>query len=96
MSLNLSTSPPDVGEQGLPDIYIFAAIVLGIIGFFGFILNLLVILTIVKEANVLWTPNNVILANMVVSIIAISLYRIWVANNDQRVEINFSTFKMQL
>ncbi|XP_029679539.1 rhodopsin-like [Formica exsecta] len=66
MSLNLSTSPPDVGEQGLPDIYIFAAIVLGIIGFFGFILNLLVILTIVKEANVLWTPNNVILANMVV------------------------------
>ncbi|KAL6422780.1 hypothetical protein ACFW04_010762 [Cataglyphis niger] len=70
MSLNLSIRPPDnvsiVDEQGLSDIYIFAAVVLAIIGFFGFILNLLVILTVVKEANVLWTPNNVILVNMVV------------------------------
>ncbi|CAL1676442.1 unnamed protein product [Lasius platythorax] len=70
MSLNLSTKLPDdvliVGEQGLDVIYIFAAIVLGIIGFFGFILNLLVILTVVKNANMLWTPNNVVLVNMVV------------------------------
>ncbi|KMQ83080.1 green-sensitive opsin, partial [Lasius niger] len=69
MSLNLSTKLPDdvliVGEQGLDVIYIFAAIVLGIIGFFGFILNLLVILTVVKNANMLWTPNNVVLVNMV-------------------------------
>ncbi|XP_071555730.1 rhodopsin [Temnothorax nylanderi] len=48
------------------DIYIFAAIVLGFIGFFGFVLNLLIVVTVVKNANVLWTPTNVILINMVV------------------------------
>jgi len=34
-------------------IYIFSAIMLGLIGFFGFFLNLLIILAIVKNANVL-------------------------------------------
>ncbi|KAG5324097.1 OPSG protein, partial [Acromyrmex heyeri] len=63
MSLNLS-----VEEQSPAGIYIFAAIALGFIGFFGFSLNLLVIITVVKNANVLWTPNNVVLVNMVVSI----------------------------
>ncbi|EFN63209.1 Rhodopsin [Camponotus floridanus] len=70
MSLNLSTKSLDDGliteKQGLSAIHIFAAIVLGIIGFFGFSLNLLVILTVIKDAQVLWTPNNVILINMVV------------------------------
>ncbi|TGZ47897.1 Melanopsin, partial [Temnothorax longispinosus] len=47
-------------------IYIFAAIVLGFIGFFGFVLNLLIVITVVKNANVLWTPTNVVLVNMVV------------------------------
>ncbi|KYN31400.1 Green-sensitive opsin [Trachymyrmex septentrionalis] len=61
MSLNLS-----VEEQPPAGIYIFAAIALGFIGFFGFFLNLLVIITIVKNANVLWTPNNVVLINMVI------------------------------
>ncbi|XP_018048257.1 PREDICTED: rhodopsin-like [Atta colombica] len=61
MSLNLS-----VEEQLSVDIYIFAAIALGFIGFFGFFLNLLVIITVLKNANVLWTPNNVVLINMVI------------------------------
>ncbi|EGI60411.1 Melanopsin [Acromyrmex echinatior] len=61
MSLNLS-----VEEQSPTGIYIFAAIALGFIGFFGFSLNLLVIITVVKNANVLWTPNNVVLVNMVI------------------------------
>jgi len=55
-------------EQGISTgIYTFAAIALGFIGFFGFILNLLVVVTIIRNANVLWTPNNVVLVNMVVS-----------------------------
>lgn len=66
MLSNLSAELLD--EQDSPGIYIFAAIALGFIGFFGLVLNLLVILTIVKDANVTWTPNNVILINMVVSI----------------------------
>lgn len=68
--MNLTTDLPDdsLGEQASSDIYIFAATMLGFIGFFGFVLNLLVILTVVKNANVLWTPNNVVLINMVVSI----------------------------
>lgn len=49
-------------------IYIFAAVVLSFIGFFGFILNLLVVVTVVKNTNELWTPNNVVLVNLVVSI----------------------------
>ncbi|XP_014477010.1 PREDICTED: rhodopsin-like [Dinoponera quadriceps] len=68
MSLNLTTDLPDNSTvaQASSGIYIFAAIVLGFIGFFGFILNLLVILTVVKNANVLWTPNNVVLVNMAI------------------------------
>jgi len=73
MSLNLS-----VEEQPSVDIYIFAAIALGFIGFFGFFLNLLVIITVVKNANILWTPNNVVLVNMVVSIFY--LYNEWLNN----------------
>ncbi|XP_029159986.1 rhodopsin-like isoform X2 [Nylanderia fulva] len=78
MSSNLSilSEPPDdvliVEEQGTPVIYIFAAVVLGFIGFFGFILNLLVILTVVKNANTLWTPNNVILVNMVIGDLSVA------------------------
>lgn len=71
MFLNLTTDhlPDDsLGEQTPRGIYIFAAIALSFIGFFGFILNLLIILTIVKNANVLWTPNNIMLVNMAVSI----------------------------
>lgn len=71
--LNLSGNPqPDdvliVEERVSAGIYIFSAIAIGLIGFFGFVLNLLVILTVVKDAKALWTPVNVILVNMVVSI----------------------------
>ncbi|KAL6267447.1 hypothetical protein P5V15_000523 [Pogonomyrmex californicus] len=70
MLLNLSADLPNdvfiLEEWTSTNIYIFATIVLGFIGFFGFILNLLVIITIIKNANVLWTPNNVILVNMAV------------------------------
>ncbi|XP_018395716.1 PREDICTED: rhodopsin-like [Cyphomyrmex costatus] len=70
MSSNLSANLSDdvfiLEERSLTGTYIFAAIVLGFIGFFGFVLNLLVIVTVVKNASILWTPNNVILVNMVV------------------------------
>ncbi|XP_018305101.1 green-sensitive opsin [Mycetomoellerius zeteki] len=70
MSLNLSADPSDdvfiLEEQPPVGIYIFTAIALGFIGFFGFSLNLLVIITVVKNANILWTPNNVVLVNMVI------------------------------
>ncbi|RLU18566.1 hypothetical protein DMN91_008923 [Ooceraea biroi] len=71
MSLNLSGDLPlddalIVEEQVSTGIYIFSAITLGLIGFFGFVLNLLVILSVVKDSKALWTPNNVILINMVV------------------------------
>ncbi|EFN81787.1 Green-sensitive opsin [Harpegnathos saltator] len=46
--------------------YVFAAIVLGFIGVFGFTFNLLVILTIAKNKDTLWMPNNVVLLNMAV------------------------------
>lgn len=57
-----------VEQQITPGVYIFAAFVLGFIGFFGFFLNLLVILAVFKDVDVLWTPNNIVLVNMVVSI----------------------------
>lgn len=55
-------------EQVGPAVYVVAAIVLGLIGFFGFTMNLLVALVIVKDAQTLWTPVNVILVNLVVSV----------------------------
>ncbi|XP_035729999.1 rhodopsin-like isoform X2 [Vespa mandarinia] len=55
-----------VNEEISPIIYVGASIVLGIIGFFGFTLNLIVAFIIVKDAQSLWTPVNVILFNMVV------------------------------
>ncbi|XP_032685613.1 melanopsin-like isoform X2 [Odontomachus brunneus] len=65
ISLNLTTDLPNnpVDEQAL---YIFAAIVLFFTGFFGFFLNLLVILTVLKNMNVMWTSNNIVLVNMAV------------------------------
>lgn len=66
MPLNLSADISILEERS--GVYIFAATMLGFIGFFGFVLNLLVIVTVVKNAKVLWTPNNVILVNMIVSI----------------------------
>ncbi|XP_047345879.1 pinopsin-like [Vespa velutina] len=55
-----------VNEEISPIIYVGASIVLGIIGFFGFTLNLIVAFIIIKDAQSLWTPVNVILFNMVV------------------------------
>ncbi|XP_012541259.1 melanopsin [Monomorium pharaonis] len=70
MPLNLSIDLSDdvfiLEKRISTGIYTFAAIMLGFIGFFGFVFNLLVIVTIVKNVNVLWTPNNVILVNLVV------------------------------
>jgi len=69
--MSLNADPDNVfifEEQGTSTgIYTFAAIALGFIGFFGFVLNLLVVVTVIRNANLLWTPNNVVLVNMVVS-----------------------------
>ncbi|XP_076287703.1 pinopsin [Lasioglossum baleicum] len=68
MSLNRSTLVPDnIHEEYVhPAVYVGAAIALGFIGFFGFTMNLLVAVVIVKDAQNLWTPVNVILVNMIV------------------------------
>ncbi|XP_053996115.1 rhodopsin, GQ-coupled-like isoform X2 [Hylaeus anthracinus] len=69
MSLNHSTVvvPDNIGEEHVsPAVYIGAAIGLAFIGFFGFTMNLLVAVVIVKDAQTLWTPVNVILVNLVV------------------------------
>lgn len=71
MSLNRSSLvvPEEIAEEQVdPAVYIGAAITLGCIGFFGFTMNLLVIIVIVKDAQTLWTPVNVILVNLVVSV----------------------------
>ncbi|XP_039308667.1 melanopsin isoform X2 [Solenopsis invicta] len=66
LSIHLSEDVFILEERTSTGIYTFAAIILSFIGFFGFVLNLLVIVTVIKNANVLWTPINVILVNMVV------------------------------
>ncbi|XP_029036435.1 green-sensitive opsin-like [Osmia bicornis bicornis] len=68
MSLNRSTVvlKDSIEEQISPVVYVGAAVGLGFIGFFGFTMNLLVGLVIVKDAQVLWTPVNVILVNLIV------------------------------
>ncbi|XP_014598495.1 PREDICTED: pinopsin-like [Polistes canadensis] len=55
-----------VNEEISAGIYVGASIALGIIGFLGFTLNLIVAIIIVKDAQSLWTPVNVILFNLVV------------------------------
>lgn len=69
MSLNLTTDllNDSVDEPAISGIYIFAAIVLGLISFFGFFLNLIVILTVLNNMNILWTSINVVLINLIVS-----------------------------
>lgn len=47
-------------------IYGIIAVVLGLIGFFGVILNLFVIVVIVKESRAIWTPINITLVNLAV------------------------------
>ncbi|XP_076656247.1 uncharacterized protein LOC143360927 isoform X2 [Halictus rubicundus] len=66
--LNHSTLLPDnIHEDYVhPAVYIGAAIALALIGFFGFTMNLMVVVVIVKDAQNLWTPVNVILVNLVV------------------------------
>ncbi|KZC13492.1 PREDICTED: rhodopsin-like [Dufourea novaeangliae] len=63
-----SVTPDDIVEEQVinPAVYICAAIALGFIGFFGFTMNLLVAVVIIKDAQNLWTPVNVILVNLVV------------------------------
>ncbi|CAK9807080.1 hypothetical protein ANTPLA_LOCUS5146 [Anthophora plagiata] len=69
MSLNRSIVEDVVvhEDQISPVVYVGAAIALGFIGFFGFTMNFLVAVVIVKDAQILWTPVNVILVNLVVS-----------------------------
>ncbi|KAI4497836.1 hypothetical protein M0802_006952 [Mischocyttarus mexicanus] len=55
-----------VNEEISASIYVGASIALGVIGFLGFTLNLIVAIIIVKDAQSLWTPVNVILFNLVV------------------------------
>ncbi|KAF7410486.1 hypothetical protein HZH68_004867 [Vespula germanica] len=55
-----------VNEEISAVIYVGASVALGVIGFLGFTLNLIVAFIIVKDAQSLWTPVNVILFNMVV------------------------------
>ncbi|CAH2041625.1 unnamed protein product, partial [Iphiclides podalirius] len=52
--------------------YIVSALVLFLIGFFGFFLNLLVILLMFKDRQ-LWTPLNIILFNLVCSDFSVSV-----------------------
>ncbi|CAK1582965.1 unnamed protein product [Parnassius mnemosyne] len=52
--------------------YVASAFVLFIIGFFGFFLNLLVILLMFKDRQ-LWTPLNIILFNLVCSDFSVSV-----------------------
>ncbi|CAK9807078.1 RHO [Anthophora plagiata] len=68
MSLNRSIVEDVVvhEDQISPVVYVGAAIALGFIGFFGFTMNFLVAVVIVKDAQILWTPVNVILVNLVV------------------------------
>ncbi|XP_076238187.1 pinopsin isoform X2 [Calliopsis andreniformis] len=67
MSLNRgNVTLDDLEEQVSPAVYVSAAVALGFIGFFGFTMNLLVAIVIVKDAQTLWTPVNVILVNLVV------------------------------
>lgn len=69
MSLSNNTNPKvllPTDEQSIKTEYIVAGVLLAIIGFFGFFLNLLVIVVIIKDARNLWTPVNVVLLNMVV------------------------------
>lgn len=70
MSLSNNTNPkvllPD--EQSIKTEFIVAGVLLAIIGFFGFFLNLIVIVVIIKDARNLWTPVNVVLLNMVVGL----------------------------
>ncbi|XP_078033903.1 rhodopsin [Augochlora pura] len=67
MAFNSSTLVPDYvnEDQVHPAVYISAAVALGFIGFFGFTMNLLVVVVISKDAQNLWTPVNVILVNLV-------------------------------
>ncbi|XP_006618813.1 rhodopsin-like isoform X1 [Apis dorsata] len=75
MSLNLSTMEHVIYEdQVSPVMYIGAAIALGFIGFFGFTANLLVAIVIVKDAQILWTPVNVILFNLVFGDFLVSIF----------------------
>lgn len=46
--------------------YIGVAVALGVIGFCGFFLNLLVLIIIISDSRHLWTPVNVVLANLAV------------------------------
>lgn len=57
--------------------YLAAGIALGFIGFFGFTLNLIVIIVIAADAQTLWTPVNVILLNMAVGLF-VSLVKIYI------------------
>ncbi|XP_033231734.1 rhodopsin-like [Belonocnema kinseyi] len=52
-------------EQINKHAFIAAGVLLAIIGFFGFFLNLLVIVVILKDATNMWTPVNVVLLNLV-------------------------------
>ncbi|KAG6801093.1 pteropsin [Apis mellifera caucasica] len=61
-------------DQVSPVMYIGAAIALGFIGFFGFTANLLVAIVIVKDAQILWTPVNVILFNLVFGDFLVSIF----------------------
>ncbi|XP_066588422.1 rhodopsin-like isoform X1 [Prorops nasuta] len=56
----------DLEDRINPAVYVAAAFTLGIIGFFGFTLNLLVAVIIISDPQALWTPVNIILLNMVI------------------------------
>lgn len=76
MSLSNNTNPKvllPTDEQSIKTEYIVAGVLLAIIGFFGFFLNLLVIVVIIKDARNLWTPVNVVLLNMVIGDFLVSI-----------------------
>ncbi|KAL1489761.1 hypothetical protein ABEB36_013696 [Hypothenemus hampei] len=52
--------------------YVFATVVLFLIGFFGFFLNILVIILMLKDKQ-LWTPLNIIIFNLVCGDFSVSI-----------------------
>lgn len=69
---NLTNVQNDVQTLMSTEGYVVTAIVLFFIGFFGFFLNLFVIVLMLKDKQ-LWTPLNIILFNLVCSDFSISV-----------------------
>ncbi|XP_015593931.1 parapinopsin [Cephus cinctus] len=73
---NSTTDIPDFLHEGKMSemTYVAAAVALSLIGFFGFSLNLIVIIVIIKDSENRWTPMNTILFNLVVGDFQVAVF----------------------